>query len=321
MLGTHSVTCRVVPMGTDNPPLKHHYIPRFLLAQWALNDGRLWRMLRPVPGKIATKCVAPAEIGYEAGLYSLPGLPAAEAQQVERHFMSPLDAMAADAHRMLLEGRVERMPQRERSAWSRFIMSLWFRTPDTLRDFKDAFAIALLAGDDGLERRFAEIRRDGQPEKLADMIAAMGPEFAEHAAMDLIRKMSDDPDNGLRLNNMHWSVIAADGGREFLISDAALQHSSDGVFTRSGWITIPIAPRHLFVAVSDPAVGATIRRLRRNDLVSRNNRAVVRRASIFVGASDLSQLRFVERHFGQEEHRTIVRGVAERYRTQMAEGE
>lgn len=305
-------------MGTDNPPLKHHYIPRFLLAQWALDEGRLWRMLRPVPGKIAVKRVAPAEIGYEPGLYSLPGLPAGEAQQVERHFMSPLDSMAADAHRMLLDGHVDRMPQRERSAFSRFVMSQWFRTPDALRHFKDAFAMALLADDDGLERRFAQARRDGHPVTLAALVEAMGPGFGDHAAMDLLRKMSDDPGNGLRLNTMHWSVIATEGGREFLVSDAALQHSSAGVFSRRGWITIPIAPRRLFVAASDPSVGLAIQRLKRNELVSRNNRAVVRRASIFVGASDLSQLPFVERHFAQEEHMTIVRGIAERCREQRA---
>ncbi len=47
-----------------NPPAKHHYIPRFQLAQWAVNDGNLWRFLQPRPGKIATKLVAPAQIGY-----------------------------------------------------------------------------------------------------------------------------------------------------------------------------------------------------------------------------------------------------------------
>lgn len=301
-------------MATDNQPLKHHYIPRFLLSQWALDEGRLWRMLRPVPGKIATKRVFPAEIGYQEGLYSLSGLPPDHAQQVERHFMSPLDSQAADAHRMLLDGGVDRMPQRERSAWSRFVMSQWFRTPDALRHFKDAFALALLEDNDGIEERFARIRREGQPETMADLIAAIGPDFAEHAAMDLVRKMSDDSGNGLRLNRMHWSVVATEGGREFLISDAALQHSTDGVFSPRGWITIPIAPRLLFLAVTDPAVANTIHGLKRNELVSRNNRAVVRCASIFVGASDLTQLPFVERHFGQEEHMTIVRGIAERYR-------
>lgn len=42
-------------MTSANPPVKHHYIPQFLLAQWAVNDGRLWRFLCPIPGKIATK--------------------------------------------------------------------------------------------------------------------------------------------------------------------------------------------------------------------------------------------------------------------------
>jgi hypothetical protein len=27
-------------MNSANPPVKHHYIPQFLLAQWAMNDGK-----------------------------------------------------------------------------------------------------------------------------------------------------------------------------------------------------------------------------------------------------------------------------------------
>jgi len=57
---------------SSNPPAKHHYIPRFQLAQWAVDDGKLWRFLQPYPGKIATKRVAPAEIGHERISTSLP---------------------------------------------------------------------------------------------------------------------------------------------------------------------------------------------------------------------------------------------------------
>ena len=302
-------------MTSANPPVKHHYIPQFLLAQWAINDGKLWRFLLPIPGKIVTKLVAPAEIGYEKHLYATPGLPAEKAQQVEQHFLSPLDAQAAEAHQFLLQGKAHQMPQKQRSAWSRFIMSQWFRTPDGLRYFKEAMKLVLTARDEALNARYAELKQEGYPDTLEDIIAMMGPEFAEQAAMDVFRKMSDDPKNGLRLNNLKWFVVETINERDFLISDAALQQSKAGVFSAQGYITIPIAPRKLFVAVSQLSVGKAIDDLPRRELVARNNRAVVRRASIFVGATDRSQEPFISANFGEEEHSTLIKGLLDRYRT------
>lgn len=304
-------------MMSANPPVKHHYIPQFLLAQWAVNDGKLWRFLRPIPGKIVTKLVAPAEIGYENHLYATPGLPAEKAQQVEQHFMSRLDAQAAEAHQLLLQGKAHQMPQKQRSAWSRLIMSQWFRTPDGLRYFKEAMKLVLTARDEALNIRYAEVKKEGYPDSLEDVIAMMGPEFAEQAAMDLFRKMTDDPKNGLRLNNMQWFIIETIEEPEFLISDAALQQSKAGIFSPKGYITMPIAPRKLFVAVNEIGVAKAIDDLPREDLVAGNNGAVVRRASLFIGATDLSQEPFITANFGEEEHSTMIKSLLDRYRADV----
>jgi hypothetical protein len=76
-------------MNSANPPAKHHYIPQFLLEEWATNAGKLWRFLRPIPGKLAVKAVSPAEIGYGRHLYATPGLPAETVQQVEQRHTPP----------------------------------------------------------------------------------------------------------------------------------------------------------------------------------------------------------------------------------------
>lgn len=300
-------------MTSSNPPAKHHYIPQFLLAQWAVNEGKLWRFLSPIPGKIVEKAVAPAEIGYEKYLYETPGLPPEQAQQIEQHFMSPLDSLAADAHKLLLAGKAHKMPQKERSAWSRFVMSLWFRTPAGLAYFKEAMGLILKARDEPLNARYDEVKQDGYPDTLEDVIAMLGPKFSEQIAMRLFRKMSDDPKNGLRLNNMQWFVLEA-AGRPLLVSDAALQHSPAPIFSQNGYITLPIAPEKLFVAVNQVAVAQAIDAIPRRDLVGQVNRAVVRRAAIFVGASDRSQDTFIRDNFGQDENHTLIRGLAEKYR-------
>ncbi|MDI1326076.1 MAG: DUF4238 domain-containing protein [Brevundimonas sp.] len=304
-----------------NPPRKHHFIPQFLLGQWTTNDGKLWRFMQPAPGKIAVKSVSPAEIGYEEYLYATPGLPPEKAQQVEQHFMSPLDSLAADAQQMLLAGQASKMPQKERSSWSRFIMSQWFRTPAGLSYFKEAMGLVLKARDEPLNARYQEIRKEGDPERLEDAIAALGPDFAEGAAMDLLRRMSDDPKLGHKLNNMRWFVVDILAGDELLISDAAFQQSQAGILSPQGYMTIPIAPRKLFVAVTRQSTADAIRAIPVAELARRNNSAVVRHASIFVGATDRSQEGFIREHFGKEEHRTMIRSLAEEYRSDAKGGE
>lgn len=300
-------------MNSANPPAKHHYIPQFLLAEWATNAGKLWRFLRPVQGKLAVKAVAPAEIGYERHLYATPGLPVDKAQQVEQHFLAPLDAQAAEAHRFLLGGTTL-MPQKQRSAWSRFIMSQWFRTPTGLDHFKKAMKLVLAARDEPLNKRYAEVRRPGDPETLEQAIEQLGPAFGGQAAMDLFRKMSDDPKNGQRLNNMRWLVVETTCEEELIISDAALQQSKAGLFSPQGYLTIPIAPRKLFVAASRPEVLEAIHALPRDALVVRNNRAMVRCASSFIGATDRSHEAFIADNFGQDEHPTLIKSLLDCYR-------
>lgn len=297
-------------MTSTNPPAKHHYIPRFLLAQWAVDDGKLWRFVQPIPGKIAAKHVAPAEIGYEKHLYATPGLPPDKAQQVEQHFMSRLDDLAADSHQVILAGKLGALTQKQRSAWSRFIMSQWFRTPAGLGYFKEAMGLVLKARDDALDARYQEVRQDGYPDSLEDV----RPDIAGQAAMDLFRKMTDDAKNGLRLNNMPCMVIETSESHEFLISDAALQQSKAGIFSPDGYMTLPIAPRKLFVAAARANVVRSIAALSPRDLIARHNRAVVRRASIFVGATDRSQEAFISANFGVDDHETMIKGLAERYR-------
>lgn len=293
--------------------MKHHFIPRFLLSCWALDNGRLWRFNRPVAGKIARKLVFPAEAGYERHLYATPGVPEDRKQWLEERFMSPLDDQAAQAHRMLLSGRAETMPVRERSAWSRFIMSQWFRTPDGVKYFKLAMENLLHARNEMLEARYSEIRTKGQPETLAAWIGSMGPDFMERVAMDLLRRMSDDPANGQRLNDMQWSVLNVAAGGRLLVSDAALQHSEPGAFTPEGFLTMPIAPDRLFVATNRRELTDAFHNLPAEALVKQINAVVVRRATAFVGAADLTMETFIRENFGVEVNETYIKTLADVY--------
>lgn len=304
---------------SSNPSVKHHYTPQFLLARWAVEDGKLWRFTRPYGDKIAKKRVAPAEIGYEKHLYGAPGLSPETTQRIEERIMSPLDALAAGAHQLLLTGKVNAMPQRERSSWSRFIMSQWFRTPDGVGAMKQAMSALLSKEDPDLSAKYQALKQEGYPETLDDAIAALNPHFAEQAALQVMCKLMDDPKNGLRLNNMLWGVREIEEGRDLLVSDVLLQQNS-GVLSPSGYITMPIAPRKFFFAVHSASFAQALLAMPRNELVSRANRAVVRRAAHYAGATSLDQQAFIETHLGQEENALLVKGLAAKYAEDASAG-
>jgi hypothetical protein len=296
---------------SGNPPVKHHYTPRFLLHGWTGDDGKLWRFTSPYPGKIATKRVAPAEIGYQKHLYSIPGAAPDKAQAIEEKFMSALDDQAADAHKLLLQGKVA-LPQKLRSAWSRFLMSQWFRTPEGVGHMKQAMASLLAKDDPALFAKYEALKKEDYPPSLDEAIALLDPHFAEHAALQVMMKLMDNPTNGHRLNNMQWFVREVAGGHDLLVSDKLLQ-MSHGIFSDSGYLTMPLSPLLMFCAVKQPSRGKPMMAMGRNEFVSRANRAVVRRAAEYIGATDVSQAPFIEKHFGKDDHPTLIGALAKRY--------
>jgi len=296
-------------------PKKHHFIPQFLLAEWAVNEGKLWRLTRPFGDKVATKLVSPAEIGYERFLYMTPGIPEEFAQQFEAKFLSPVDSRAADAHKLLLQPEPIIWTRPLRSDWTRFLGSLFFRTPENLAAYKEA--IGTLLNKDTPEQRAAYLRDkpDDWPDSFHEAMAVVAPNFVEVAAMEILRRLIDDGKRGEAINGMVWTAGEMNGQLEFLISDAPMQHTTP-IIGDGGYIVMPISRRHLFVAtrLGDDETLKMIKAIEPDALVRQVNMAVVSRASVFVGASSLDQLAFVTEHFATESHNTIIKGVAKRYR-------
>lgn len=296
-------------------PKKHHFIPQFLLAEWAVNDGKLWRFSRPYGSKIAKKLVSPAEIGYEPGLYKTAGLPQDYEQQFEKDFLSRVDDRAARAHKLLMRDEVFTWTTPSRSDWTRFIGSLFFRTPENLAAYKDAMAVLFSQDTPELRAAYLKDRPEDWPDTLNEAIATIAPDWIEQAAMEILRRLIDEGKRGERINGMVWTVGEMNGGLEFLISDALFQHTTP-FYGKGAYIVIPISPRRLFIAThkDDDETLEMFKGIETNTIVRQVNKAIVSRASICVGATNVNQLAFVEEHFATEEYNTVIKGVARRYR-------
>lgn len=295
-------------------PTKHHYIPKFLLAEWAVNKGKLWRFTRPYGKKIDQKLVAPAAIGYEDRLYTTSGLPDRYAQQFEKAFLSKVDHRGSQAHRLLMRDSPIVWTTPLRSDWTRFINSLLFRTPENLAAFKEAAGIRLASETPGQAAAYLTNKHDNWPGTLNETMDIIAPGWIEQAAMEMLPSLIDNGEWGERINEMVWNVGEMAPGHEFLISDAPLQHTTP-IHAKGGHLMIPISPTRLFVATNegDDDTLKMCMSLDPNNLVEQVNRAIVSRASIFVGATSLAQLNFVAEYFATEEHSTVIKRISRRY--------
>jgi hypothetical protein len=121
---------------------KHHYIPVFYLKQWmGADDGRLCEFSRPykTPEGVADPDIKsipikprrtyPDGTGYIKHLYTFPGLRPELANYLEDQFFLRVDNEGALVMHRLLRGDAEFDSQRK-SAWTRFLMSMFHRSPE-----------------------------------------------------------------------------------------------------------------------------------------------------------------------------------------------
>ncbi len=108
---------------------KTHYNPAFYLKPWAGPDNKVCEFSRPYKEVNALR-KHPKATGFEEDLYAIHDLPPDRRHMLERDFMKPLDQYAYNVLKVLLADGELNLTVKERDAWSRFILSLFQRTPE-----------------------------------------------------------------------------------------------------------------------------------------------------------------------------------------------
>ena len=157
-------------MSAPNPPNKHHYLPEFYLKNWCLEDDKVCQFSQPFQGITRERRVYPAETGFQKRLYSLREFPEEVAHQVESQFFSLVDSEAAVALKVMTSGSLSLTP-RQRSAWTRFLMSLLLRMPEDIENFRLEAARRFIETSNEDENRYLAVRKDGDPETLSELMA------------------------------------------------------------------------------------------------------------------------------------------------------
>lgn len=282
------------------PPksIVHHYIPEFLLRGWTGKDGRLERFTRPFGSKVHVKRVYPSQVGFERRLYDFAPYDEQKFAGLELAYFQPIDDLAAKARDRLLANIKGQWSPELRSAWSRFLMSLVHRDPESLRIFRQRLAKILATFSPSTQAHWESVRGPTDPLNYLDMLAE-DPTYHDTTALRLLPSLIDNGNLGLFINRMIWGIMTLpSASRTLLVSDYPLV-ISNGIKNDNGHLALALGPDKLFVAcyrrdLFDHLVNAQSA----DETIANYNHCVVERAKRFVGSCDSAQRRFIENRFG-----------------------
>lgn len=275
--------------------LKHHYIPCFYLRRWTAADGMVCEFSRPHK-IVRPKRTPPEATGFQIGLYTVTGVEPASQSVIEDDFFRRADQKATDALAFMLanhDGSAD-MPSTLRSGWSRFILSLQHRNPETLAQLKAKCAAALRDRLPEIEASYDDMRGLDDPLTFAELKVRLEHDVEHKMWAVLLQDVVDSITVGAFINRMHWSIVTLQGARHRLLTSDRPVYMTNGIDHPEGQIIIPVGHNQVFVAVTTPEMEVVLRAQDGVELIRKINDGCARRAERFVYDTDDRQLRFVE---------------------------
>jgi Protein of unknown function (DUF4238) len=274
---------------------RHHYVPKFLLRQWATN-GRFVsyyfetgsrKAIVNAKAAVASACQIP-------NLNTYFGVHVSQRDFPETGFFTPrVDTPAAIALQVILEKGVRALSPEQRMDWARLLVSFGVRMPEALRklgpgETKKAFALveASAKGSPNAERKISAI--------IQTNMQKLERNFPINIAMDL----STDPKKLVKVDRMTWWVrrwsrsAVLIGDRPLLTFPRAPHPCGIPLDNPSCLIALPIAPNAVFFASANPKTKDKARKMTPSRIAFAVNEETIW-CSTCIYASDKSLASFV----------------------------
>jgi hypothetical protein len=187
-----------------------------------------------------------------------------------------------------------------KAGWTRFIMSLWHRTPEAVA--RSRAMIRKHYEEDDLEEyraAYAKLRRPDDPETIEEYLKSSSEQVDRTAIQTWLRIMQSER-VGAAVMGMEWAVVQMKRLRFPLLTSDRPVVMSNGLAKPESHIVMPLSPDHIFVASNSAQTTSKLRAMARNgSLASTLNDRMARQARKYVYGSDDQQLGFVENRLGQ----------------------
>jgi len=254
----------------------------------------------PHERKLSIRRVPPSEVGWARNLYSFPEGEEADRQLLETSTFSNIDNAAAQVLVKLNAQRMQHLTDAETTAWTIFMMSLFHRTPENLAAAKEAGARVRANIAPQLKERYAEYRKEGDPETFEEYEQTLSSTDTEQMLLRVLPGIIGNPRIGQFINNLTWLVFDLPGEvRDLMLSD-------DPVLTTGGlkkpgahW-AMPLSPRRFMVAALEPATLHRVQSAPVHQMVDALNEWMVEGAREFVVATNRSRTAYIQERFGAD---------------------
>lgn len=168
-----------------------------------------------------------------------------------------------------------------------------------------------------IEKKYLSNRKADEPATLQEFIDQKDPDFMSRWTIEYARELMSHDELGHLLNNMRWFVLTTTTDvPQFLTSDRPVV-MSDTLTQDDSYLYLPLGPHRLFVAVTNAAPEARIRRFPSRELVDETNRLVTLQATRYVYGADKKATEFVEKYFGKPGPKSLMERLRE-YRNEKA---
>ena len=280
---------------------KHHYIPKFYLKRWARPDGQLIEFSHGYKNRLVVRPTFPGGTGYIRGLYSIPNAPPHVENIFENSFLNRADGLASQSLDIMLNENYVPTGS-EKIAWTRFLMSLIYRTPEgvartveMIRKYYDEKSL------EQLRPVYDKLKRPEDPDTPEEYLRLNRTDMTGRTTIQLLMDIIESDRVRDRIMSMRWELGTFVNLKHRLLTSDRPIVMTDGIGRPDSHMVLPLSPTHIFIATSTTEVAETIKSLSKNgQLVSILNDKVARQARKFVFSTDKSQLRFIENRLGDK---------------------
>lgn len=287
---------------------RHHYIPEFYLKRWCAANGKLVEFSKPYRNIVKPKRVSPRETGFIDRLYALEGLPEIYSAQVESEFFRPIDGLAATVLQKM-ESNTKLLEAEERVAWTQFLISLIYRTPENIAATQARLSESLLVTSKEAERRWRKSWEPGRPKTLrAAMEQAIeeDPTRVRRQVLEIVAGNSSSEKIGTGIARMFWGSMRMPLTVPGLYASDRPLHWYGGLEDENCHILMPLGPKRVFWATRTSAMAETIRSQQPETIAKFLNEQTVRRARKYVYSMSDAGLKFVQENMGTDQEASLI---------------
>ena len=274
--------------------MHHHFVPAFLLREWESGDDKKLTSLRWDRGKVVASRFKAKAVAKRRHLYATGVAQGRPQNRVETEFMTPhVDNPAALVHQELLAGRLQELNEEQRRSWAMFLVAQLVRVPSMVAKVQFRGQQVLLRGNELVAPDKLQPGEEQVP--LSELLKANMPGLFDDLGLDTLPHIMSSQVLNQMFLGATWGVhVVMHTLFDLVIGDEPLVY--EGKMNSNFLFAIPLSPRVLFTAFSDPETGRNLRSASKQKLVVTFNRSQVDQADTYVYASTDAQKNLVVRY-------------------------